>query len=184
MNLRFPISSFGLSLSQLLQIWRPSFFWEICMRSYGHCLFSSRLLLRCYSMLFSSLRPHVLAINDKYTLIWFLIAEIANNLPLWHWWQHLHSDSTLLCIRPFRLWSVTEIFELDSLTPFSPFDINVKEETFFHWTCCRTYSPCHLYAFRKSCRYSISTPPDLVDLLNTRNYHPQFLTKISKRGCC
>jgi hypothetical protein len=26
----------------------------------------------------------VLAINDKYTLICFLLTEIANNLPLWH----------------------------------------------------------------------------------------------------
>ena len=33
---------------------------------------------------------------------------------------------------------------LSSRTLFSPFDINVKEETFFPWSCCKTYSPCWL----------------------------------------
>ena len=51
-------------------------------------------------------------------------------------------------------------------------------------SCCSTYSPCQLWASWKYTKYSISTPPDLVNILDTRNYNPQLLTKISKRGCC
>ena len=123
-----PRISDGLSPSQLLQIWWLSAFWEIWMGSNGHWI--SVFLPINAALLFIAIvitaTTTVLAINDKYTLICCLLTEFSNNLPLWHWWQHLHSDSTLLCIRPFRLSSAfgqsgstlfPKPFELDSFLP-------------------------------------------------------------------
>ena len=94
------------------------------------CAFSSRLfLLSFYFQIPTGFYPSyptvsTVAINDNNHHC-ILSTEFANNLPLWHWWQHLHStqlssafdqsDSSLHLINQVRICS--EHFELAFFLP-------------------------------------------------------------------
>ena len=123
-----------------------------------------------------------LAINEKNTLpvkhanhhtlpfVW----KHANILPLWHWWQP-HDVTTPL--KHLKIMKNMQLYHCDNATVtytlilksshFLPLWHQCQRNNMLPLSCCSTYSPCQLWASWKYTRYSISTPPDQVNRLDT-----------------